>query len=68
MRGTLRDSLLGKFFGESRWSRQIGSAYGEGFPDDKVTLAEEFDGVLFVEKTSAATQLLAVHCAASASA
>ncbi len=61
MRGTPRDSPLGKFFGEARWSRQIGSAYGEGFPDDKVTLAEEFDGVLFVEKTSAATQLLAVH-------
>jgi len=55
IRGTPPDSPLGKFFGEARWSRHIGAVYSENFPDDNLVPAEEFDGLLFVEKISAST-------------
>jgi erythromycin esterase len=55
MRGTPKDSPLGAFFQETRWSRNIGAVYGDNFPEDKVAPGQEFDGLLFVEKTSAAT-------------
>lgn len=55
VRGVPRGTPLGAFLRETRWSRQIGAVYGEGFPEDRVALAEEFDGVFFVEHMHSAT-------------
>jgi erythromycin esterase len=55
LRGAPREGPVATFLHEPRKSRQIGSVYGEGYPEETVTLAEEFDGVLFVEKSTATT-------------
>jgi erythromycin esterase len=55
VRDTPRDSPLGALFRETRHSRQIGAVYAPNYTDDKLTLAEEFDGVFFVDTSTPAT-------------